>query len=214
MRALTSTAIPQVGVGFVYHAGNIGEAASLISLFATRIRELCPDQIDRFNIQFRPWRPPAGNPSIRSHVLSRNDAERAAATLLNYAEQDGYFERFVRRNTNIAVNLLCRGARDAVTPFSECLFSLAKTVVRADGSLYPCFRMAAQENRSFYFGNILRDLPLKIALRELYVAASITQQVCVPEYERCLFCVFNNTLEVGVRREFELPPELVDDFFF
>jgi pyruvate,water dikinase len=214
MLALTSTAIPQVGVGFVYNADNIGEAASLIPLFATRVRELCPDQIDRFNIQFRPWRPPVGNPSIRSHVLSQIDAERAAATLLNYAEKDGYFERFVRRNTNIAVNLLCRGARDAVTPFSECLFSLAKTVVRADGSLYPCFRMAAQEDRSFYFGNILRDSPLKIALRELYVATSITQQVCVPEYERCLFCVFNNILETGVRCKFELPPELVDDFFF
>ena len=213
-RSLTETNIPQVGVGFIYHPGNIAEAGLLVSLFANRLREICPDQIHRLNIQFRPWRAPTGRPSIKERILSSKDIDEASAILFNHMEQDSTLEQFIQQNTNIAVNLLCGGAREKVKPFSECLFGLAKTVIRANGSLYPCFRVAASEEPLFYCGNITADEPLKIALKELYVTIVSVKQICIPEYDKCLFCVFNDMLEAGLASE--TPPwcEFREDFFF
>jgi len=157
---------------------------------------------------------PVGRPSIQERILSKEDINQAADILLSYVDQDPAIEAFTRQNTNIAVNLLCGGAREQVEPFSECFFGLAKTVVRADGSLYPCFRMAASRDRRFYCGNILEDSPLKIALRELYIFLSSVRQICIPEYDKCLFCVFNNALEVGLTGKFQLNQALAGDYFF
>lgn len=213
-RVLRETTIPQVGVGFLYHPGNIVEAGAAISLLAKRVERLCPDQLHRFNIQFRPWRPPRGRPSVKEHTLSQGDVDRAAAVLLEYVDSDSFLEQFVKQNTNIAVNLLCAGARETAQPFSECFFGLAKTVIRADGSLYPCFRTAAREDPLFYQGNLLRDSPSEIALRELHVATSTTRRTCVPEYDKCLFCVFNNILEKGIAGKLRASSELAGDYFF
>jgi hypothetical protein len=213
-RTLEETAIPQVGVGYLYHPGNVTEAGAAIARFAVRIRERCPDQMGRFNVQFRPRRAPTGRPSIKERILSQEEVKEAAAHLLGLVEADCFMWDFVRQHTNVAVNLLCGGAREQVRPFSACFFGLAKTVVRADGSLYPCFRAAAARDPSFYCGNVLTDAPLTIALRELYVAAVSTRQICVPAYEQCLFCVFNNLLEEGVRGAARPNPELAGEHFF
>jgi sulfatase maturation enzyme AslB (radical SAM superfamily) len=214
LRTLEETAIPQVGVGYLYHPGNVAEAGAAISLFADRIRKRCPDQLGRFNIQFRPRRAPTGRPSIKERILSEGEAEQAAAYLIDLIEEDSFMREFVRQHTNVAVNLLCGGAREQVRPFSDCLFGLAKTVIRADGSLYPCFRVAAARDPSFYCGNVLTDTPLTIALSELYVAAVSTRQICVPAHEQCLFCVFNNLLEDGLRGDAQPKPELAGEYFF
>ena len=208
------TSIAQVGVGFLYHPGNIRECGPAIALLAERIRKQCPDQLHRFNIQFRPWRPPAGRPSISERILSHRDIEEASAILLEIVERDSFLEQFVQENTNVAVNLLCGGAREALAPFSECYFGLAKIVIRADGTLYPCFRVSAQEDPLFYSGSILQDPPLKIALRELYVAAHSVKQECIPEHEKCLFCVFNNMLQDGIVDRDRLYLEPTEDYFF
>jgi phosphohistidine swiveling domain-containing protein/MoaA/NifB/PqqE/SkfB family radical SAM enzyme len=213
-RTLTETNIPQVGVGFLYHPGNIAEAGPLISFLAHRLRETCPNQLPRLNVQFRPWRAPTGRPSIQERILSDADIEQATLILLRHLEQDCFIEQFTRQNTNIAVNLLCGGARERVKSFSECFFGLAKTVVRADGSLYPCFRMAATSAPLFSCGNILVDTPLSIALKELYVTLFSVRQTCVLDYDKCLFCVFNNSLEIGLANKFEPRPELGGDYFF
>jgi MoaA/NifB/PqqE/SkfB family radical SAM enzyme len=213
-RTLADTDIPQVGVGFLYQPGNIMEAVAVISLFADRIRYECLDQLHRLNVQFRPFRVPTGRPSIQERILSDRDIERAAAKLVEAVDRDSFLKAFVQNNTNIAVNLLCGGAREHIRPFAECVFGLAKTVIRADGSLYPCFRMAAQKRAPFYCGNILTDAPLEIALRELYVAASSVPQLCVPEHDKCLFCVFNNLLEEGLSAGLEPEPELAGRYFF
>jgi phosphohistidine swiveling domain-containing protein/sulfatase maturation enzyme AslB (radical SAM superfamily) len=213
-RTLTQTDIPLVGVGFLYHPGNIAEAGPLISFLAHRLRRTCPDQLHRLNVQFRPWRVPTGRPSIQERILSDGDIEQASAILLNHIEQDSFVEQFARHNTNIAVNLLCGGAREKVELFSECLFGLAKTVVRANGSLYPCFRMAASSDPQFYCGNILVDRPLKIALKELYITLFSARQVCVFDYAKCLFCVFNNALDAGLTGKSQPRPELTGDYFF
>jgi pyruvate,water dikinase len=213
-RVLTETTIPQVGVGFLYHPGNIVEAGPVIALFGNRIRELCPEHLHRFNVQFRPWRVPTGRPSVKERILSRRDIQDAAAVLSGYLEDDSFLGSFIRQNTNIAVNLLCGGARETAMPFSECFFGLAKTVVRADGSLYPCFRVAAQEDPLFYCGNVITDTPLKIALRELYVTAVSVRQTCVPDHDKCLFCVFNNMLEDGIAGKSQPTLELAGDYFF
>jgi radical SAM protein with 4Fe4S-binding SPASM domain len=214
IRTLTQTRIAQVGVGFLYHPVNVAEAGPAIALFANRIREICPEQLYRFNIQFRPWRMPTGRPSVRERILSDKDIEEAIVVLFDYVERDSFLEQFIRQNTNIAVNLVCGGARETAEPFSECFFGLAKTVVRADGSLYPCFRVAAQEQPEFYCGNIATDPPLKIALRELYVSAVSVQQICVPDYDQCLFCIFNNMLEDSSGDRSQPKPELAEDYFF
>jgi rifampicin phosphotransferase len=213
-RTLSETAIPQVGVGFLYHPGNIAEAGLLISLLANRLKEICPAQLARLNIQFRPWRIPVGHPSIQEHILSDWDIKQAATILFRYIEQDHFLEQFTRNNTNIAVNLLCGGAREGVKPFSECFFGLAKTVIRTDGSLYPCFRMGASKDSLFYCGNILTDTLLSIALRELYVAMFSAQQICVPDYDKCFFCIFNNALEAGINNQIQPEQELAGDYFF
>jgi radical SAM protein with 4Fe4S-binding SPASM domain len=155
-----------------------------------------------------------GRPSIKERILSDNDIEQASEILLEYTERDAYVEQFARQNTNIAINLLCGGARENVKPFAECYFGLAKTVVRADGTLYPCFRMAATRDSLFSFGNILLDTPLSIALKELYVTLFSVQQICVPEHDKCLFCVFNNALETGLTGRHEPSPELAGEYFF
>jgi radical SAM protein with 4Fe4S-binding SPASM domain len=213
-RLLTQTQIPQVGVGFLYHPGNIVEAGPLIAYLAKRIRDTCPDQVSRLNVQFRPWRMPTGRPSIQEKILSREDVAFAANTLFSYIDQDPFIEQFTRQNTNIAVNLLCGGAREKVKPFSDCFFGLAKLVVRADGSIYPCFRMAANQDERFYCGNILEDSPLKIALRSLHVIVDSVHQVCTSEFDKCLFCVFNNALESGLTGRVQLDQKLVGDYFF
>lgn len=211
---LIETSIPKVGVGFLYHTGNIDEAGRLISVLAQRVRSHCPDQVHRLNVQFRPWRMPVGRPSITERILSNEDIERSSLLLLKEIEADPYIEKFTRQNTNIAVNLLCGGAREHVQPFSECYFGLAKTVVRAEGSLYPCFRMAATRDPEFCCGNILHEDPLDIALKEIYISLFSVQKACVPEYDKCLFCVFNNALEVGLIKTPQTQPELLGDYFF
>jgi len=213
-QTLTETKIPQVGVGFLYHPGNIAEAGPLISLLANRIRKNCPEQLHRFNIQFRPWRMPIGDPSINERILSHSDIEESSSILLSYIDRDNSLESFIRENTNIAVNLICGGAREKVEPFSECYFGLAKTVVRANGDLYPCFRSAASRDPNFYCGNILTDTSLKIALRELYVSIFSTQKICVPNNEKCLFCVFNNIFENAIANKSKPMQVLAGDYFF
>lgn len=213
-RALTQTAISQVGVGFLYHPGNINEATTAISLFASRCKDLCPSELHRLNIQFRPWRPPTGCPSIAQCILSKNDASKATSSLLQMVGHDDYLRRFVQNNTNIAVNLICRGARENAKPFSECYFGLAKTVIRADGSLFPCFRVAAENNPLFYCGNILEDSSSRISLKELHVAITTRQQMCFQEHEQCLFCAFNNLLEDGVLGGLCANAELAGEYFF
>jgi MoaA/NifB/PqqE/SkfB family radical SAM enzyme len=213
-RALTDTAIPYVGVGFLYHPGNIREAGSVISFLANRIRQFCPDQLHRFNVQFRPWRPPTGRPSIQEKILSPQDIEEAAGVLLSHVRRDSYLEEFARCNTNIAVNLMCGGARESIEPFTECFFGLAKTVIRADGSLYPCFRVAAHRDSRFNCGSILADAPLTIALRELHVHISSVESVCLPEHHKCLFCVFNDMFERGIADAKPPTPELAGEYFF
>ena len=74
--------------------------------------------------------------------------------------------------------------------------------------------MAASEDPSFYCGNILTDPPLKIALKELYVNIFSVKQLCVPDYEKCLFCVFNNMLENAIAHKSRLSPVLAGDYFF
>jgi radical SAM protein with 4Fe4S-binding SPASM domain len=214
LRSLTETNIPQVGVGFVYHPGNIAEAGNIISFFANLIMQRCPNELHRFNIQFRPWRSPLGKPMITERILSSEDVENACAILFRNIDQDKFLERFVRENTNIAVNLLCGGAREMVHPFSECYFGLAKTVIRADGSLYPCFRTAASRDPLFYLGNIIADTPQRIALRELYVTTTSTKKICAPNHERCLLCVFNNLLEKGIESKHRPMPDIIEDYFF
>lgn len=214
IRTLTDTNIPLVSVGFLYHPGTIVETGSLISNFAKLIKNRCMDQIDRFSIQFRPWRLPIGNPAINERILSQQDIEDAALDLFHRIEQEPFLEQFIRRNTNIAVNLLCGGAREKVSPFSECYFGLAKSVIRANGSIYPCFRVAADHKRDFYCGNIVSDTALKIALRELYVHIYSAKNICTPNYESCLFCVFNNMLEHGARYKPEIQQGVAGDYFF
>lgn len=214
MRTLTDTTIPLVSIGFLYNPSNIVEASSLISNFAKRTRNHFTDYLDRFSIQFRPWRMPVGRPAINEQVLSEQDIEDAAVNLFKLIEHDPCLEEFIRQNTNIAVNLLCAGAREKVYPFSECYFGLAKTVVRANGALYPCFRVAAAEEMDFYCGNIISDTALKVALRELYVHIVSVKKVCIPEFEKCLFCVFNNMLESGLKTKIQIQQEITEDYFF
>jgi radical SAM protein with 4Fe4S-binding SPASM domain len=166
------------------------------------------------NVQFRPWRIPEGRPSISEPVLSTLDAEHATKLLLRKLDEIPGLEKFVRQNTNIAVNLLCRGARENTRPFTDCFFGLAKMVIRADGSLYPCFRMAAEQNPEFKCGNLLTDSPLRIALRSLYAEAVSAREACVPQPETCLFCVFNNLFEDSISAKISPDPASGGDFFF
>ncbi len=214
LRILAETDISHVGIGFLYHPGNIAEAGPLISRLADRVRQSCPGQLHRFNIQFRPWRMPTGSPSINERILSQQDIEEASAILFSCIEQDNSLVQFIRQNTNIAVNLLCGGAREEVDPFSECYFGLAKTVVRANGDLYPCFRMAAAEDSEFYCGNIIADTPLKIALKELYVSIFSAKKICVPDYKKCLLCIFNNILEKTITYKSFTRRLFAEDYFF
>jgi len=214
IKALSETDIPQVGVGFVYHPGNIAGAGNIISYFAKIIKQICPDELHRFNIQFRPWRPPTGAPGITEQIISSKDVDMASRILFDNIDQDKSLERFIKENTNIAVNLLCRGAREIVYPFSECYFGLAKTVIRADGSLYPCFRKAAGKDLQFYYGNIITDNYQKIALRELYVLASSARKICAFDHDKCLLCLFNNILEKAIVDGTRPAPDAVGDYFF
>lgn len=213
-RTIKETNIPQVGIGFIYHPGNILEADKVITLFEDLIQKRCPDQIDRFNIQFRPWRPPIGKPSIKDYILSPSDADSSAQALFQEIQRNPGLEGFIKNNTNIAVNLLCRGSREKADIFSECLFGLAKNVVRADGSVFPCFRVAAERDSAFCLGNLIFDPPEKIALRGLYINAVISKQVCTAEPNTCLFCVYNNILEKNLSQEPSLSQEVLEDFFF
>ncbi len=213
-RVLIETKIPKVGVGYIYHPGNIAKAAELINLFAKRIQEICPEHLHRFNIQFRPWRSPIGQPSIRDRIISKKDIAAAEEFTLALVQSDPFLEKFIRQNTNLAINLLCGGAREKVEHFSECFVGLAKAVIRADGSVYPCFRVAAERNPNFLAGNILHDSSESIALKSLYVITKSVQTICVPEFDKCLFCVFNNIIESNLNQTFDLPPAIAGDYFF
>jgi len=214
LRSLCETDIPQVGVGFIYRPENIAECGSIISLFAKRIMEVCPSELHRFNIQFRPWRQANGKPLITEHTLSSKDIEKACLILFRYIDQSPFLEHFIRDNTNIAANLLCGGAREEVKPFSECYFGLAKTVIRADGGLFPCFRTAACRDPQFYSGNIITDNSQKIALRELYLSIISARQICAPNHMGCLLCVFNNLLEESIETGYSPIPDVIGDYFF
>jgi len=214
MRALQETNISQVGVGFLYNPGTIREAGSIISIFEKKLRKDCPDQIHRFNIQFRPWRKPTGRPAINEQILSQEEIDDATTDLLSRLEKNQISEQFIKLNTNIAANLLCGGARENIDPFSECFYGLAKSVIRANGTLYPCFRVAATESADFNCGNIISDSPLKIALNELFVHIYSVKSICKSHHDKCLFCVFNNMLEQGIETNLRNNPESSGDYFF
>jgi MoaA/NifB/PqqE/SkfB family radical SAM enzyme len=210
-RCLTETTIPAVGVGFLYHPNNICEAVQLISSIAHRCAQVCPTEVQRLNMQFRPWRDPSRSVAITDRVLSKFEANKAAEELIRLTNDDPFLSTFVQRNTNIAINLLCGGARWGVKPFSECYFGLAKAVVRADGSVYPCFDKAARRDRSFRCGDAVHETALSIALRALYVAAVPARDHCSLAPEQCLFCTFNNILEshlAGSRPAVAVPPDM------
>jgi len=214
LRVLKETNIPQVGIGFLYHSGNIISAPAAIIYFKHLLEQHCPTEISRFNIQFRPWRAPTGSSSISEHIITQSDVESTYNHLENFAKKDDSLKDFIHKHTNLAVNLLCRGARENIKPFTNCLFGLAKVVVRADGSLYPCFRVAANQSIDFCFGNILHDSPQKISLNALHVLSSNIEKFCTSKYDRCLFCVFNNLLENGIKMEDQALSNISGDYFF
>ncbi len=213
-RLLRDTKIPQVGIGFLYNPNNLSDIGALLSLFGEKMLGEYRRYLSRFNIQLRPWRSPVGRPSINEHTITNKDVEDTFRNIQARIAAFPELEEFIRTHTNIAVNLLVRGAREQIEPFPECYFGLAKVVVRADGTLYPCFRVAARSDQSFCAGNIISDAPEKIALRQLYIHTATIPAQCLPEPEKCLFAVFNNILDRGISGNLRADPEVREDYFF
>jgi sulfatase maturation enzyme AslB (radical SAM superfamily) len=213
-RVLSDTSIPKVGIGFVYDSENIADGIALLGILAHRLQLMAEVYIQRVNVQFRPWQPPVGKHDITMRAISEDAYENAGSMLLRLVSKDEFAHNFVKKNTNIAVNLLCRGAHDSVKPFSQCYFGLAKTVVRADGTLYPCFRKAALRDSTFCFGNVLTDAPSTIALNQAYVFLKSVKESCVPAHKSCFLCVFNNIIEEGMAGHIQPDFAVYDDYFF
>ncbi len=211
---LRETSIPQVGVGFLIQPNKLREVAPLIELFNNILRSECADEIHRFNIQFRPWRSPIGRPGITEHVITNSDVETIFSDLDLRMKRNPDLRKFARGHTNIASNLLSRGAREQAEEFSECFIGLTKAVVRANGDLFPCFRMAADFEPHFHEGNILNDSKLAIALKQIFIQAVSAREHCIPAGTQCLFTVFNNMLEKGLSHGVKPPAEVKGDYFF
>ena len=213
-RLLRETDIPQVGIGFLYHPNNLADIGPLLSFFGEKMMGEYREHLPRFNIQFRPWRSPLGQPSINEHTVTKKEVEETFLDIKACMEASPQLEEFIRNHTNVAVNLIVRGVREQIVSFPECYLGLAKTVVRADGSMYPCFRVAARTNAAFSSGNIISDSPERIALRELYIHAVPIRERCIPEPEKCLFAVFNNLLDRGLAGKLQSDPDVATDYFF
>lgn len=214
LRALRDTQIGEVGVGFLYHPGNASETVELVQLFHGLLSQRPIAERQRFNIQFRPWRDPEGRHPIDEPTLETADVNMATDALLESVAADPSLAQFLHEHTNLATNLLCAGARLGLEPFSECLVGLAKVVVRADGSLYPCFGVAARNLTAMQCGNLVSDDAEHIALRMLEVMASRAPAKCAASFQHCLFCAFNNLLDRGARGTLTPDPRLREDFFF
>jgi sulfatase maturation enzyme AslB (radical SAM superfamily) len=186
----------------------------LLSFFGEKMMGEYREHLPRFNIHFRPWRSPLGRPSINEHTVTKKEVEETFLDIKARMEASPQLEEFIRNHTNVAVNLIVRGVREQIVSFPECYLGLAKTVVRADGSIYPCFRVAARTNAAFSSGNIISDSPERIALRELYIHAVPVRERCITKPEKCLFFVFNNLLDRGLAGKLQPDPDVATDYFF
>jgi rifampicin phosphotransferase len=213
LRVLRDTQIPEVGIGFLYHPGNAHEMVEVVKHFHGLLQTRPACELKRFNIQFRPWRDPVDCKPIDVPVLAPEDV-RSTEKALSDAVRDESFRRFVHDHTNLATNLLCAGAREGITSFSECLVGMAKLVVRANGTVFPCFGMAAKNDPAMACGNIMRDDPETVGLRLLHVLASEAPTRCPPKYRHCLFAMFNNLLERGLADVEKPDSRLADQYFF
>lgn len=211
---VSTTEIPLVGLGYLYSSVNIRNAIDLVERIANRMFMDYKKHLGRVNIQFRPWRSPGVDAKITDRVLTDGQINALSIGLLERTVDHHRLKTFVKENTNLAVNVLSGGARRGTRPFSQCYVGLAKIVVRADGSLYPCFRVAALEDERFVCGNVITDTARSIAEKMKGVFLNQIPSLCFREHERCLFCNFNNLMEDHIHGD-QAPADVPEcDFFF
>ena len=207
---LRRTRHTRVGVGYLYSAANIHEAALAARALYDLVRRSYPDGLDRFSIQYRPLRrDPKDEGRAFPAAISLAERNRCEAEFISLARRDSAFAGFLRDSTNCEV--IAGGNEQAPLEFGRCHYSTVFRIVRANGDLRPCFIRVVEPE--FLLGNLTRDPPEKIALNALYMAAFLR-----PGCDRhgCRQCHVNWILEAGLRGEIEpsKAPSVADDPFF
>lgn len=142
---LDETEVTNIGLGFLFHAGNIHDIVRFITEVWNRISSRKELDRNRINIQFRPLRPEydtfsdiVSGKKIWEYTISEMDILEQLNQLneLDTPELLAFIENQTNINTITIENL--RKYWMAQEKFSFCSVSLLYTLLRADGSLYSC----------------------------------------------------------------------------
>jgi radical SAM protein with 4Fe4S-binding SPASM domain len=197
LRFLTTTTVPHVGIGFLYSADNIHEAADVVEYFYQRIQAECPKQLHRFNVQYRPLRQDREDVGREfPGAISEQQIRSAESAFVALARRHQGLADFLRNQTNCEVVL--GGNRHCSLDFGVCHYSLIFQVVRPDGTIRPCFVRVFEPE--FLIGNIFDDTLESIGLNRVHNAMYL-RPGCSPT--GCRQCHLNWMLAKGLAGETE-----------
>jgi len=174
--------VPNVGAGFVFNKYNIGEVYSFINLMFKEVFNKTSQSVrNNLKLQFRPTcriescecPSPIYKNSTTIMVHDKTCTEWGDTIKKMKGEIDAdsnkEFQKFIKDNTNLNKdtsikhnnsNPLFHYNNHQPLEFDKCYISLVRTIVRANGDMYPCVIKASNEINPK--SNILKDSANKI----------------------------------------------------
>lgn len=198
--------IPFVLTGFLFMKQNIYESADFIKrTYDFLLQNGGKKLIERFSgIEFRPAYPdPLSNDN--SLVVSKDDIEKVKKEIDSFSKE---LKEFAETKTNYR-EIFKGNSRIEPHDFSKCFVSLAYKLIRADGSIYPCFVLAG--NRKYVMGNILDSPPMDIAKNQGKFYNCCTEYCCG---KNCRVNYKNEIFETAIKTNEFKKDVPKDDYFF
>ena len=227
--------VPNVGAGFVFNKYNIGEIYSFTNLMFEEVFNKAGQSVrNNLNLQFRPTcriesckcPSPIYKDDSTIMVYDKTSTEWGD-TVKKMIDEIGAnsnkgFQKFIKNNTNLNQdtsikhnnsNPLFHYNNHQPLKFDKCYISLARTIVRANGDMYPCVIKASNEINPK--SNILKDSAKKIYKDQMNYFNS-KEGYCKGTVECCIINGRKNDIVMKVLNapSFEIPEYSKVDYFF
>jgi len=224
MYLLNETEVPNIGLGFLFHKGNISEVSDFVCDVWRRIKSRDQTTRNRVNLQFRPLRPEyeeftdiMSGEKRWSHAVHERDISTQLDTLNAMGKKDAELANFLENQTNMNIldNDMRRRWWMPNKEFSFCSVSLLYTLLRSDGSLFSCIHKGEYyEHRIGVVDNDLHNLEDVIIRATLlrYWFASLAARGC--NSSECRYSHLNHISENALTNKPYLPASLQNNPFW
>jgi molybdenum cofactor biosynthesis enzyme MoaA len=218
------TAIPFVGIGFLYRKENVAEIKDFLVYWFEWFKNQHNTIQQRFNIQFRPVSPSIERvEAIRrgDEIFLEKDIEQKLSEeickVLTFSNTDSEFQAFLVNNTNFHSMIPIEGTAGTglhvPKSFENCYNALIHRVLRANGDEYPDFLLC--NFPELMLGNTLHNNQneerVKIALLQFFY---FSRECSFCSGEICRQGWVSQIVEDYLRHKIEQDSRLSKNYFF